>query len=114
MNTSIIQTGRTTKQYSVTRTYKEFHLLHSKLVQTFTSSCIIVPTLPSKSNCKTVLTKKGVGKGGKKGRELEGLILFLFGQILEKVVLSSNTTEEYAFQIFSTGGQDNRSITVQD
>ena len=76
VKTSIIQTGRTTKQYSVTRTYKEFFLLHSKLVQTFTSSCIIVPTLPGKTNCKTVLTKKGVGKGGRKGRELEGPILF--------------------------------------
>ena len=76
VKTSSIRTGRTTKQYSVTRTYKEFFLLHSKLVQTFTSSCIIVPTLPSKRNCKTVLTKKGVGKGGRKGRELEGPILF--------------------------------------
>ena len=72
VNTKITQPHGSTKQFSVTRSYKDFLLLHTKLIQTFTSSCTIVPSPPGRRGGGTVRTRLGVGKGGRSSRKLEG------------------------------------------
>ena len=60
------------RKFSVSRSYKDFLLLHAKLLETLAEQCVIVPSPPPVCTGRKSLTQLGIGKGGRCNRILEG------------------------------------------